>query len=217
VALNSCCTPATALHAGNYAVGVMTGRNDTVAAPRKWRDWAEYVRAHLDALEWSPSKFAQVSGLDRSMITRWLKRETEPAIDSIRAAARAFDRDIREGLVAAGFFTEEEMGFFRDEKIAGEPDLRLVDDDDLLDELKRRMKQRLDRSAPMQHARGATADEARATEAGDGAEIGGKSGVDVESAKTSPAEGSDLARRSSKSLTPSFRDTRHRSRHRASE
>jgi len=100
--------------------------------------WAEYVQTHLDALGWSNATLAAAAGLDRSLIGRWLNEGKLPSIESVRAVSRAFHRDIREGLIAAGYFTEDEMKV----KAAQAPDIRLLDDDTLLDEVKRRMKRR---------------------------------------------------------------------------
>lgn len=111
--------------------------------------WAEYVQRHLDALGWDNATLSRVAQLpdgrriDRSLIGRWINEGTQPSIESIRAVARALDRDIREGLVAAGKLTAEEVGMFIDEDLPPtSPDLRLLSDDELLDEVRRRMRRR---------------------------------------------------------------------------
>ena len=65
---------------------------------------------------------------DRSLVGRWVREGSQPTIDSIRAVCAAFRRDIREGLIAAGRFTAEELK-------VGTPvpqDLRSIPDDQLL-------------------------------------------------------------------------------------
>lgn len=97
--------------------------------------WAEWVRQHLDALDWSNADLARVTGLDRSLIGRWLNEGTQPTIDSIRAVCQAFHRDIRQGLIVTGLFTEAEM------KIGAPaaPDIRLLTNQELIGEIQRRM------------------------------------------------------------------------------
>ena len=87
---------------------------------------------------------ARTANIDRSLIGRWLNEGTVPSIDSIRAVSRAFRRDIREGLVATGLFTEEEMHF----QTPTAPDLRMLGDDELLGEVRRRLAARRAQPAP---------------------------------------------------------------------
>lgn len=115
---------------------------------------------------------ARAANIDRSLIGRWLNEGTQPSIESIRAVSRAFHRDIREGLVATGLFTDKEL------YIDGpaEPDMRLVDDDRLLNEVRRRM------------GRGRAARDQQVDD-GDVFEFGEETGVDtVETEEESPGE-----------------------------
>src|SRR5690606_34833050 len=61
---------------------------------------------------------------------------TVPSIESVRAVARAFRRPVWEGLVAAGILTEDELA---GRPASDTPDLRLIDDETLLNEVRRRM------------------------------------------------------------------------------
>ena len=108
------------------------------AEPQGGSGWAEYVQTHLDALGWNNATLAAAARLDRSLVGRWLNEGKQPSIESVRAVAKAFHRDIREGLIAAGYFTEEEMKVSAPQR----PDLHLLDDDELLAEVKRRMSRR---------------------------------------------------------------------------
>src|SRR5690606_12973243 len=108
------------------------------AEPQGGSGWAEYVQTHLDALGWNNATLAAAARLDRSLVGRWLNEGKQPSIESVRAVAKAFHRDIREGLIAAGYFTEEEMKVSARQR----PDLHLLDDDELLAEVKRRMSRR---------------------------------------------------------------------------
>lgn len=98
--------------------------------------WAEWVQQHLDALGWTNIDLARAAGIDRSLIGRWLNDGTRPTIESIRAVCRAFHRDIRQGLIMAGLFTEAEM----QTSAPAAPDVRLLGDEELLGEVRRRMR-----------------------------------------------------------------------------
>ena len=127
------------MHGCDYSGCVVTRRSSQDGpAPDGGSGWAEYVQAHLDGLGWSNATLAAASKLDRSLIGRWLNEGKQPSIESIRAVARVFKRDIREALVAAGYFTEDEMKVSAPQP----PDLHLLDDDELLAEVKRRMDRR---------------------------------------------------------------------------
>lgn len=77
------------------------------------------------------------SGIDRALIGRWLRAETQPSVESVRTVAHAIGRATWEGLIAAGILSEEELIAAPDSP--DEPDLRLVDDDKLVAEVRRRM------------------------------------------------------------------------------
>lgn len=97
--------------------------------------WAHYVQTHLDSLGWTNSVLANAADIDRSLVGRWLDGSTQPTIESVRAVCRALHRDIREGLVAAGIFTEDEMKV----SAPAAPDIRMISDEELLAEVGRRM------------------------------------------------------------------------------
>src|SRR5690606_36417143 len=99
--------------------------------------WDQYVQANLDSLGWTNSTLAVRAEIDRSLIGRWLNEGTVPSVESVRAVAKAFRRPVWDGLVAAKIVNEDEL--IGGTPKSGEPDLRLVDDETLLAEVRRRM------------------------------------------------------------------------------
>ena len=126
------------MHAVDYALRVTTRRSTAQSADNEdGSGWAQYVQANLDSLGWTNSTLAVRADIDRSLIGRWLNEGTVPSIESVRAVAKAFRRPVWEGLVAANLLKEDEL---MATPTSNEPDLRLVDDDTLLAEVRRRMK-----------------------------------------------------------------------------
>jgi transcriptional regulator with XRE-family HTH domain len=103
--------------------------------------WGRYLQKHLNLCGWSYGDLARAADMDRSQIGRYVRDGTQPDIKSIRAICEALHRDIREGVVAAGFFTAAEL------KVADpntdRPDFTNVSDQELLAEVERRMQRHL--------------------------------------------------------------------------
>lgn len=99
-------------------------------------DWPAFVGDVLAYQGWDNSALARRAGVDPSMVGRWLSGENLPTIESIRGVCRAAEVDIREGLIAAGLFTEVELSYVPDP----EPDLSKVSDEALAAEGLKRMK-----------------------------------------------------------------------------
>lgn len=96
--------------------------------------WGIYIEKRMDAIGWKNVDLARASGIDRSLIGRWRNEDTVPAIESVRSVAHAFGRDIREALIEAELFTEDEM-----QARTITPDIRLISDEELTEEVRRRM------------------------------------------------------------------------------
>lgn len=111
-------------------------------APTKRRSpvngWGAYVQRQLDVRGWSNTDLATAGDFDRSLIGRWINEDKQATIESIRAVCKAFGRDIREGLIAAGLFTPAELRV----SLPGPPDVGLLSDAELIMEVARRMNRR---------------------------------------------------------------------------
>jgi hypothetical protein len=97
--------------------------------------WGAYVQHHLDLRGWTNTDLAHAGDFDRSLVGRWINEDKQASIDSIRSVCRAFGRDIREGLIAAGLFEPDELRV----AMAGTPDTGLLSDEQLLLEVAARM------------------------------------------------------------------------------
>jgi len=92
---------------------------------------------------WDSQTLGKLAGIDPSMVGRWVRGETQPGIESIRGVCKAAGLDIREGLVAAGMLTEDELHFEAQTKKIYEPDWRRISDEAFLAENHRRMRRHL--------------------------------------------------------------------------
>lgn len=72
-------------------------------------DWSGFLEKHMETLGWDNLRLAAESNIDRSQVSRWLRGEGHPRNDKIRSVCRALRLDVRYGIVAAGYFTPEEM------------------------------------------------------------------------------------------------------------
>lgn len=71
--------------------------------------WAAYVRKRMDDMKVSgPSDLARRSGVDQSVISRWLNEGRTPTVDALRRLAKPLDTSLLELMVAAGHLTREE-------------------------------------------------------------------------------------------------------------
>lgn len=112
--------------------------NKLVTRQHDHSSWPYFVADQLAYRGWDNSTLAAKAGVDRSMVGRWISGETKPTIDSIRGVCLAAKVDIREGLIAAGLFTEDELSYHPDPR----PDFSKVSDDELLEEMRQRMGRR---------------------------------------------------------------------------
>jgi transcriptional regulator with XRE-family HTH domain len=99
--------------------------------------WPAFVQYFLKLTGWKGGTLATRAGIDRSLPGRWLNKENEPKVESVRAVCRALGVDCREGLIAAGFFTAEDLGY------GPNSDIKLFSQRQLLGEVGRRMNRHL--------------------------------------------------------------------------
>jgi hypothetical protein len=76
---------------------------------------------------------ADRTGISQSSIGRW--QSSEPKVSNVRAFAEAYDRPVLEAFVAAGWLTQKEANL-----IHAPIDLTKLTDDELLEEIRRRMR-----------------------------------------------------------------------------
>lgn len=101
--------------------------------------WPAFIKFYLDLTGWKGGTLASRAGIDRSLPGRWLSKENDPKVESVRQVCRALGVDCREGLIAAGFFTEQDLGY------GPNSDIKLFSERQLLAELSRRMNRHLPR------------------------------------------------------------------------
>lgn len=95
--------------------------------------WAEYVRRVTADL--TQIKAAELAGVNASVISRWVRGDTEaPRAESVVAFARALRRPPVEALVAAGYLAASEAKH----SIEIRTPISDYSDVELLDELRRR-------------------------------------------------------------------------------
>lgn len=93
--------------------------------------WWSYVkRVSRDAPQ---QAIAERAGLSQSTINRWQSGEPKPG--NVRSFALAYERPVLEAFIAAGFLTQQEANL-----ITPPVDLTRLGDDQLIDEVRRRMK-----------------------------------------------------------------------------
>ena len=95
--------------------------------------WWEYVTRTAAGEE--QAAIAKRAGVGQSMVSRW--QTSTPRPENVAAFARAYDRPVLEAFVAAGFLTPEEAG----ERPSAPPSLASLTDDELIEEVGRRMKE----------------------------------------------------------------------------
>lgn len=93
--------------------------------------WWEYVTRIAAGEE--QAAIAKRAGVGQSMVSRW--QTSTPRPENVATFARAYDRPVLEAFVAAGFLTPEEAG----ERPSAPPSLASLTDDELIDEVRRRM------------------------------------------------------------------------------
>ncbi len=95
--------------------------------------WWAYVQRHSAGAP--NAHIARAVGITPPSVGRWSKPGVGPDPAQAAAFARAYGRPVLEAFIAAGFLTPDEAG----EKPSAPPSLVSLDDDDLLDEVRRRM------------------------------------------------------------------------------
>lgn len=104
--------------------------------PQATQRFAAWLNHYLDKRGWTVSDLAKNAGLDRSGIQRWKSGQLRPNLDNARALADVFHRPLLEVLVAAEILTPDEAA----EQPTAPPDLTTLSEDQLLAEVRRRMK-----------------------------------------------------------------------------
>ena len=96
-------------------------------------DWWTYVQKHAGGE--TNAKIGERVGVTGPSVGRWAKGSTAGPAQAAEFA-RQYGRPVLEAFVAAGFLTPQEAG----ERPASAPSLTELDDDDLLEEVGRRMR-----------------------------------------------------------------------------
>ncbi|GAA1352347.1 helix-turn-helix domain-containing protein [Saccharothrix algeriensis] len=101
------------------------------STPSQW--WA-YLQANLARRGLSTGDLARGAGVDRSRLTDW-KRGGKASVESARAVAALFGVSPLEVMVAAGLLSREEAALR-----AEQPDPARLGDEELIAELRRRLR-----------------------------------------------------------------------------
>ncbi|MCT1459911.1 helix-turn-helix transcriptional regulator [Aestuariimicrobium sp. p3-SID1156] len=95
--------------------------------------WWDYVKSV--AGDDTNAQIADAVGVSAPSVSRW-NGKNKADVNIVAAFARAYGRPVLEAFVAAGFLTSDEAG----EQPSAPPSLASLNDDDLLDEVRRRMQ-----------------------------------------------------------------------------
>lgn len=109
--------------------------------------WAAYVKRISNGAQ--NNVIARAAGVDPATVSRWLTTDSPGHPSNVAAFARGYDRSVLEAFVAAGFLTEVEAR----QRPTAAPSLAQLTDDQLLDEVRTRMR-RGDRRRPAPAAAG---------------------------------------------------------------
>lgn len=72
--------------------------------------WADYVRRRMrERGITGPSALAKRSGVDQSVISRWLNEGRTPQVEQLRKVAEPLGTDLRALLIAAGYASEQDL------------------------------------------------------------------------------------------------------------
>lgn len=72
--------------------------------------WAAFIRARMKTHGMAgPSDLARASGVDQSVISRWLNEGRTPTVDALRRLVAPLKTSLRDLLIAAGHATEEDL------------------------------------------------------------------------------------------------------------
>ncbi len=109
--------------------------------------WWAYVQRGMVAKNWNQAELADNAGVNRAAPSTWKNGAgVDPA--AARAVAHALGTSVAEAFVAAGFATAEELGVT---EVAPNPDL--LTNDQLIDQVRRRLRADTERIAPPQPAK----------------------------------------------------------------
>lgn len=97
--------------------------------------WSDFLRSNLNRKGWDQARLADEAGYHKSNVTGWLSGKTgSPSIDTVKKTAVAFGVPIAEALIAAEYINESDLNV---ERLAPDPDL--LTDEQILDQLQKRM------------------------------------------------------------------------------
>ncbi|WP_232520074.1 helix-turn-helix transcriptional regulator [Actinosynnema pretiosum] len=114
----------------------MTGNQ---SAPSPWWD---YIERNLEYRNLTTGDLAREVNVDRSRLTAW-RKGAKISIPTARAIARLFQVSVFEVLVAAGMLTQQEADYQ-----PASTDPTDLSDEQLIAELRRRLKQRAETEPP---------------------------------------------------------------------
>lgn len=97
----------------------------------------DYLQTQLDRHSWTRADLARASGIDASLIGRWIRGEVVPGVPAARAIADAVGRPMLEVLVAAGLLTPEEAK----QRTTAPPSPAELTDEQLIGEVARRLQE----------------------------------------------------------------------------
>lgn len=100
-------------------------------------NWSDFLRARLDDRGWDAAHLAAEAGVTPSIVSRWMSGAHKPTADRVRAVADALNVSVMEAMIAADVITPEEA-----KVTAMTPDPKLLSDQELLNELTRRLTER---------------------------------------------------------------------------
>ncbi|MEV5538514.1 helix-turn-helix transcriptional regulator [Saccharopolyspora shandongensis] len=103
------------------------------------QDWAIYMDTQLAERGWEVRDLAAAADLSPSVVFRW-KHGFPPNLKNARAAAGALGVPLLEIMVVSGLMTPAEAGA----TVSVPPGLSDIPDDELVDEMRRRLKSRND-------------------------------------------------------------------------
>ncbi|MFC9514363.1 helix-turn-helix domain-containing protein [Nocardiaceae bacterium NPDC056970] len=100
-------------------------------------NWSDFLRARLDDRGWDAARLAAEAGVTPSIVSRWMSGAHKPTADRVRAVADALDMPVMQAMIAAEIITAEEAKI-----TAIAPDPKLLSDQELLQEVSRRLAER---------------------------------------------------------------------------
>lgn len=109
--------------------------NATTLYAANMSKWSDFLRSNLNLKGWDQARLADEAGYHKSNVTGWLSGKTgSPSIDTVKKTAVAFGVPIAEALIAAEYINESDLNV---ERLAPDPDL--LTDEQILDQLQKRM------------------------------------------------------------------------------